>query len=585
MLPLLIDEQIEAAIVNGLRQRQPSLNVEETSCPALSGWAGADRAGELPASLDGYTLDEEGFRCYACRYVTGPDELASPLDAENASMDLDVAVLSRTQFALTIMFHYLFPPLSIGLATLMVFLEARYLWTGDGKYHSLTRFWTGIFAANFAMGVATGIVMEFQFGTNWASYARYVGDIFGSALAAEGIFAFFLESGFLAVLVFGWDRVSPRMHFISTLMVCLGSIFSAVWIVVANSWQHTPAGSRIVTETIAGLEVRRAVITDFWGMIFNPSAPIRLLHVLLGAFILGSFFMMSISAWYVLKGRHVELAKRSFTVALIFGAITSVLMPVTGHFHAKVVQRTQPAKLAALEGHFHTGPADLYLIGWPDVAEQKVKYGLAIPGGLSFLCHEDFKATIIGLEEFRPEDRPPVVRSFLVFHLMVALGIAFIGLTLLGLFFWWRGTLFQKRWLLWIFVVAVIGPYLANESGWVAAETGRQPFVVYPEKVDVTDKDEFGFIRMKGGMRTVEGLSNRKVVTGDQVLTSIILFSLIYLMLFAIWVYVIHTKIQHGPEEAEPPPPAKTKPTELLEAASRYTDPTGPGLSSGTQKK
>ncbi len=494
-------------------------------------------------------------------------------------MELDVFILSRIQFALTIMFHYLFPPLSIGLATLMVFLEGAYLWTGDRKYHVLTRFWTGIFAANFAMGVATGIVMEFQFGTNWAAYSRYVGDIFGSALAAEGIFAFFLESGFLAVLVFGWDRVSPRMHFIATLMVALGSIFSAVWIVVANSWQHTPAGFRVAVETLGGKAVERAEITDFWAMVFNPSSPIRLTHVLLGAFILGSFFMMSVSAWYILKNRHVELAKRSFLVALVFGAINSLLMPLTGHFHAKVVVQTQPAKLAALEGHFHTGKADLYLFGWPDLEEQKVKYGLAIPGGLSFLCYDDFQAKVIGLEEFEPEDRPPVQVTFQAFHLMVAMGGLFIGLSVAGLFFWWRGTLFQQRWLMWIFVVAVIGPYLANQAGWVAAETGRQPFVVYPRKVDVNVKDSDGFIKMPGGLRTVKGLSNTKVVTADQVLTSIILFALIYLLLFAIWVYVIHTKIQHGPEEEEPAPPAKTTPGKFLEAISQYTNPTGPGLS------
>ncbi len=500
-------------------------------------------------------------------------------------MELDVFVLSRIQFALTIMFHYLFPPLSIGLATLMVFLEAMFLRTGDRAYHSLTRFWTGIFAVNFAMGVATGIVMEFQFGTNWAGYSRYVGDIFGSALAAEGIFAFFLESGFLAVLVFGWDRVSPRLHFISTLMVALGSIFSAVWIVVANSWQHTPAGFTIATETIAGQQVQRAVIDNFWAMLFNPSAPIRLTHVLLGSFLLGSFFMMSISAWYILHQRHVGLARRSFQTALVLGALTSVLMPVTGHFHAKVVQRTQPAKLAALEGHYRTGKADLYLFGWPDVQEGKVKYGLAIPGGLSFLCHEDFNAPILGLEEFRPEDRPPVPLTFQAFHLMVALGGLFIGLTLLALFLWWRGTLFEQRWLMWIFVFAVVGPYLANQAGWVAAETGRQPFVVYPAKVAADDRDGSGFIKMEGGLRTRQGLSNTKVVTGDQVLTSIVLFSLIYLLLFAIWVYVLHTKIQHGPEEVESPPPARTTTADLLEAASRYTDPLGPSLSQAGQKK
>src|SRR5262245_40652147 len=221
-----------------------------------------------------------------------------------------VLVLSRVQFALTIMFHYLFPPLSIGLGTLMVFMEGLYLRTGERVYHDMTRFWSRIFAVNFAMGVATGIVMQFQFGTNWAGFSRYVGDVFGSALAAEGIFAFFLESGFLAVLVFGWDRVSRGLHFFATLMVALGSIFPAVWIVIASSWQHTPAGFEVVDG--------RAVITDFWAVVFNPSSMQRLIHVLLGAFIQGSFFVTSISAFYVLKRRHLEFAKRSFTIALLF---------------------------------------------------------------------------------------------------------------------------------------------------------------------------------------------------------------------------------------------------------------------------
>jgi cytochrome bd ubiquinol oxidase subunit I len=489
-------------------------------------------------------------------------------------MDLDVFLLSRIQFALTIMFHYLFPPLSIGLATLMVFMEGMFLKTGDRRYHAMTRFWTGLFAVNFAMGVATGIVMEFQFGTNWASYARFVGDIFGSALAAEGIFAFFLESGFLAVLVFGWDRVSPRMHFIATFMVSLGAIFSAVWIVIANSWQHTPTGFRI--------EEGRAVITDFWAMVFNPSAMIRLAHVLLGSFILGSFFVMSISAYYLLRNRHVEFAKRSFTIALLFGTLTSLLMPVTGHIHAKVVARYQPAKLAALEGHFHTGVADLYLFGWPDVKEKKVRFGLAIPGGLTFLVHDDFKTPVPGLEEFADKDLPPIVLPFLTFHLMVAMGGTFIGLTVLSLFFRWRGTLFEKRWLLWIFVVAVLGPYLANQAGWVSAEVGRQPFVVYPANVDInvrvagTDSNRT-VVKMDNApaLRTRQGLSSTKVVTGSQVLISIILFSLIYLMLFVIWIYVIYSKIQHGPDEEEPPPPERTTPANYLTATSRLAPAAG----------
>jgi cytochrome d ubiquinol oxidase subunit I len=480
-------------------------------------------------------------------------------------MDLDVLMLSRVQFALTIMFHYIFPPLSIGLGMLMVFMEGMYLKTGDRQYHNMTRFWSRVFAVNFAMGVATGIVMEFQFGTNWASYSRYVGDIFGSALAAEGIFAFFLESGFLAVLVFGWDRVSPPMHFFATCMVALGSIFSAVWIVIANSWMQTPAGYKLVTKD--GLV--RAEVTDFWEMICNPSAGPRLLHTVVGAFILGAFFVMSISAFYLLRRRHEEFARRSFTLALVFGAISSIGAAITGDMSARLVAEHQPAKLAAMEGHFETGtgPTPLYIFGIPDEEEQRVKFGLYIPYGLTFLVHHDFSTPVEGLDKTLPENRPPVMLPFLCFHLMVGLGSFFIALTLFALYLRWRGTLFEKRWLLRVFVVTVVGAYLVNQAGWVTAEVGRQPWVVY------------------GMLRTRDAVS--KSLSGDQVLSSIILFGLIYLMLFAVWVYVLNSKIQHGPDSLEEPPP-QTTPEGLLEAAGSLAARGGRSLTTAdkeTEKK
>ena len=224
-------------------------------------------------------------------------------------MDLDVVFLSRIQFALTIMFHYLFPPLTIGMGVVLMYLEGMYLRTREPIYETAAKFWTTLFAVSFAMGVATGIVMEFQFGTNWAPYSRFVGDVFGSALAAEGIFAFFLESGFLAILVFGWEKVTPRFHFFATCLVAIGSMFSAVWIIVANSWQQTPAGHKIVTMVRNGVEAPRAETADFWAVVFNPSTIERLTHTLIGAFVLGSFFIMSISAWYLLKGRHEDFAQ------------------------------------------------------------------------------------------------------------------------------------------------------------------------------------------------------------------------------------------------------------------------------------
>ena len=469
----------------------------------------------------------------------------------------DVLFLSRLQFAFTIMFHYIFPPLSIGLGWVMVLTEGLYLKTGDPQYETVTRFLTKVFAVNFAMGVATGIVMEFEFGTNWATYSRYVGDVFGSALAAEGIFAFFLESGFLAILVFGWDRVSAKMHFFSTIMVASGAVFSAVWIVVANSWQQTPAGFHIVGEGLSA----RAEIVDFWAMVFNPSSVHRLTHTLIGAIILGGFFVMSIAAYYRLKDRHHDAARKMFDAGLVFALVGSLAAPISGHFQADTVAETQPAKLAAFEGQYETGPGDLYLFGIPNDDTETVDYSIGIPGGLSFLLHGSFDAEVTGLDQFKEKNEPPVAIPFYTYHLMVGLGMLFVLLTVTAMVFRLRGTLFQKRWLLWIFVFAVVGPYLANQAGWVAAEVGRQPWIVY------------------GLLRTSEGLSH--AVSANQVLGSIIMFGLIYAMLFAVWVFVLHNKIMHGPDDIDRTEfPDETDAGSLLDAAARYVNPSGYSMTS-----
>ncbi len=478
-------------------------------------------------------------------------------------MELDPVLLARLQFALTIGFHYLFPPLSIGLGVLMVVMEGMYMVTGDRRYEVMTKFWTKLFALIFAMGVATGIVMEFQFGTNWATYSRFVGDIFGSALAAEAIFAFFLESGFLAVLVFGWDRVSPRMHFFSTIMVALGSIFSAIWIVVANSWQQTPAGYHIVG---TGLD-RRAEITDFWDVVFNPSTVERLTHVIIGAFVLGGFFVMSVSAYYLLKRRHEGFARRSFRIALPFATFFSIAALLSGHSQAGNVARTQPAKLAAFEGHFTSidGGAPLYIWGIPSEDERRVRVGLAIPGMLSFLVHGDWTEPVTALDDpaivpephvMSPDETlrdywPPVNLTFQLYHLMVGFGCVFIVLTAYALVLRWRGTLFERRWLLWVFVFAVVGPVVANQAGWAAAEVGRQPWIVY------------------GMLKTTDAVS--KAVSGAEVLTSIIMFGLLYLSLLLVWVYVMDSKIRLGPEEVEAPVAAKAR-ERWLDTAARRAD-------------
>ena len=437
---------------------------------------------------------------------------------------MDVEILSRIQFAFTIAFHYIYPPLSIGLGLLLVIFEGMYLKTGDKRYEQITRFWIKIFALIFGIGVATGIIMEFEFGTNWATYSKYVGDIFGSALAAEGIFAFALESGFLGILIFGWNRVGPKIHFFSAVMVFLGSMFSAVWIVVANSWQQTPAGFRIVGE---GMEAR-AEITDFWAMVFNPSSVERLTHVWIGAFLAGAFLVLSVNAWYILKKKHLDLAKPSFKIALFTATIFSLLQLFVGHKSADGVAKNQPAKLAALEGHYDSlATGDMYLLGYVNNKTQETK-GIRIPGGLSFLLHGDFKEPIKGLNAFPENERPTQVNAiFQFYHIMVGIGVTLIALSVFATFLHFRNKLFDKRWLLWIFVWAVLLPQIANQAGWFAAEMGRQPWVVY------------------GLLRTSDALS--KAVTANQVLFSLIMFMVVYLLLFLLFLYLLNRKIQHGP--------------------------------------
>jgi cytochrome d ubiquinol oxidase subunit I len=446
---------------------------------------------------------------------------------------MDVLLLSRIQFAFTAAFHYLYPPLSIGLGVLLVLIEALWLKTKNPLYHQMARFWTRVFALTFAVGVATGIVMEFEFGTNWATYSRYVGDVFGSALAAEGIFAFFLESGFLAVLLFGWDKVGPKMHFFATCMVAFGAHFSAIWIVVANSWMQTPAGYHIVGE---GLQAR-AEITDFWAMVFNPSAVDRLTHTVLGAWQAGAWLAVSVGAYYLLRRRHQDFALATIRLGLIVALVGALGSVVTGHTSAAGVARNQPAKLAAFEGHWETGPrAPLRLFGWVDT-HQETTHGPAVPGLLSWLAYGSTEATVTGLRDIPRDERPPVNFSFQLFHLMVAIGFALIALAAWAFFLCVRGRLREARPTLWLLVFAVLGPQVANQAGWWAAEVGRQPWIVYKL------------------LRTSDALS--KVVTAHQVAASMVMFLAVYLLLFAAFVFLLNEKIRHGPDEADLTPTGK----------------------------
>ncbi len=441
-------------------------------------------------------------------------------------------LLARIQFAFTAGFHFIFPPMSIGLGIILVIMEGLYLKTKDPLYHKMTRFWVLVFALTFSVGVATGIPLEFQFGTNWSNYSRYVGDIFGSALAAEGVFAFFLESGFLAILVFGWNKVSPKMHFFSTCMVSLGSMFSAIWIIVANSWQQTPAGYRI--ETLAD-GTTRARITDFWAMVFNPSTVDRLTHTVVGAFITGAMVVVSVSAYYMLKKRHLEFARASMKIGLTVAAVCSLGQLWLGHDSTIGVAKNQPEKFATMEGHYNTGePIDLTIIGVPNPATGKVN-GLTIPGMGSALLGDEVKNPK-GLNDFPDDEKPPMGMVFQSFHLMVAIGMALIALNVAGWFLHRAGKLENMPWLLKIMVLAVVLPQAANMLGWMVAEVGRQPWSVY------------------GMLRTSE--SHSKVVSAGQIMGSLTMFILLYALLSFLFFYLLDKRIKLGPdvdyEEPEP---------------------------------
>lgn len=438
---------------------------------------------------------------------------------------MDVVLLSRMQFALTSMFHYLYPPLSIGLGLILVILEGIYLKTKKPVYKLATQFFVKIFALTFALGVATGLVQVFGFGTNWARYSRFVGDVFGSALGAEGIFAFFLEAGFLGIMLFGWKRVTPRIHYLSTILVTTGAHFSAIWILVANSWMQTPTGYKIVG---TGAEAR-AVVTDFWQMIFNPSSVDRIVHTVIGCWLTGAFLVISICAYYLLKQKHIPVAKVAMKISLIVAGIALCLQLISADSTAKGVAVNQPSKLAAMEGIYKTEPGTpMTVVGWVDKSTETVK-GLKIPYLMSFFVHRDFKTPVNGLDKIPVEDRPNVQVVFQAYHLMILMwGLMTLGVIAAAVL-WKKKKLEKAKWTLWFLIFSVGFPQIANQAGWVTAEAGRQPWVVY------------------GLLRTTQGVSPS--IQSSQVLFSIIMFAVIYCFLFALFLFLLDQKIKHGPVE------------------------------------
>lgn len=440
---------------------------------------------------------------------------------------MDVVLLSRIQFAVTVAYHFLFVPLSIGLGLVLVLAERRYYRSGKAEDKAASDFWIRIFTATFAVGVATGISMEFAFGTNWATYSRFVGDIFGAPLAAEGLFAFFLESTFLAVLLFGRHRVSKKFFYVSAWLVWCGSLLSALWIIIANSWMQSPAGYKIV-QTAAG---PKAQLTDFFAAGFNPTTLPRYAHTIDALLMMGGFTAMAIAAYYLRKGVHKDFARKTMATGAAIAAIFTVLMLPAGHWQAVSVVDNQPSKLAAFEGHWEDGPVPLGIIGYVDEANGKT-VGIEIPGGVNVLAG-DFSRTksYPGLNSFAPEDRPPLQLTYQTYHTMILLWGAML---LVSLAAWWldrKGALENKRGLLTLIMWSPILPMLAIQLGWAAAEVGRQPWIVW------------------GELRTLDAIS--KAVPAGEVLLSLVLFTAFYTLLYVAWARVVVKFIKKGPDAVE----------------------------------
>jgi cytochrome d ubiquinol oxidase subunit I len=385
----------------------------------------------------------------------------------------DAIVAARWQFAFTIMFHYLFPVLTMGLGVLIAVLKTIELRAKDPAYGDAARFWARIFAITFATGVVTGIPMEFQFGTNWARFSHFAGPVVGQTLFMEGVFAFFAESSFLGLFLFGEQRVRPIVHWLSAVMVALGAVVSGFFIVATNAWMQNPVGYRIVNG--------RAELTSLWALLSNPYARWQYPHVISGSMITASMVMAGVGAYYLLSRRH-EAAGRTFVrVGAISGALFSVitLFP-TGSFQGENVARFQPAKMAAMEGLFETQEgAGLAIIGMPDTEKGELMDPIVVPGVLSYLIYGDVRATVIGLNDIPRDQHPPVEIVYYAYHVMVGLGTMFIALLGACAFLLWRRRLYTSRGMLWALMLGMPFPYIANHAGWVVAEVGRQPWVVH----------------------------------------------------------------------------------------------------------
>ena len=454
-------------------------------------------------------------------------------------MDLDPVLLARLQFAFTITFHIIFPSFTIGLSAFIATLLVRWIATGREHLHRLARFWTKIFAVSFAMGVVSGIVLSYQFGTNWSRFSVVVGNVIGPLIGYEVLMAFFLEATFLGIMLFGWTRVPPWLHVFSAIAVAAGTAMSAFWILSANSWMQTPAGH----------EIRDGIAypVDWLAVIFNPSFTYRLPHMLAAAYLTTSLVVLAVGARYLLAGRHPEESRTMMRMGVGMLALLTPLQLFIGDQHGLNTLKYQPMKIAAVEGHWDgSEPGALVLFAWPDEKTESNRFEIAIPKAGSLIVTHDLNGLFPGLKSVPPADRPPVLPAFFAFRSMVGIGLLMLAAGWIGAWLWWRGRLFDSRWYLqpvawswWLGFVAVI-------SGWIVTETGRQPWVAY------------------GILRTADAISP---VPGASIATTLALFVLVYGIVFAMGIYYINRLINRGPEGRAAEPPEFGTPVRPLSSA------------------
>lgn len=441
---------------------------------------------------------------------------------------MDPTIIARIQFGITTVYHFFFVPLTLGLSVLVAIMETQYVRTGKSIYKDMTQFWGKLFVINFAMGVVTGIVQEFQFGMNWSEYSRFVGDIFGAPLAIEALLAFFLESTFLGLWIFGWDKLSKGVHALAIWLVAFGSNVSALWILIANSFMQEPMGYEI--------QNGRAVMTDFGALITNPNVWVQFPHTVLAGFTTGAFFVLGISAYHLLHKRDEEVFRSSFKLAAVFGLISVVLLVVNGHAQAQEMVRSQPMKMAAAEALFQSeDPAGLSLITITDLSQRKEIFSFRIPGFLSFLAYNRFSGEVKGIHDLQSElsqkygeDNyiPPVIVTYWSFRTMVGSGFLMAALALLAVFIAYKKSFIPKPWIWKVFLWAIALPYLANTTGWLMTELGRAPWVVY------------GLMKIRDAVSPTVGAGS--------MLISLIGFGVIYALLMAADIYLLQKFAKAG---------------------------------------